>query len=201
MNLPNTLTLVRMFLVPLLVVVLLTEFEGPRILGVSKELLGAAIFAVASITDWLDGYLARRRRQVTWLGQVMDPIADKLLTSAAFISLVQLGLAPAWIVALVIGREIAITGLRSLAHTRGITIVASPLGKGKMVAQVTAILLLLVGAGPLPWLAPLGKVALWGVMVMAVVSAVDYYRRFQRLVNARVTDVNIARARSDRKAS
>src|SRR5919107_1371837 len=127
MNLPNTLTLVRMFLVPLLVVVLLTEFEGPRIVGVSKELLGAAIFALASVTDWLDGYLARRRGQVTWFGQVLDPIADKLLTSAAFISLVQLGAAQAWMVALIIGREIAITGLRSLAHSKGITIPASPL--------------------------------------------------------------------------
>jgi CDP-diacylglycerol--glycerol-3-phosphate 3-phosphatidyltransferase len=201
MNLPNSLTLVRMFLVPLFVVVLLTEFEGPRIVGVSKELLGAAIFAIASITDWLDGYLARRREQITWLGQVMDPIADKLLTSAAFVSLVQLDLASAWMVAVIIGREIAITGLRSLAHTRGITIVASPLGKGKMASQVTAILLLLLGAGPLPWLAPLGSIALWVVLVMAVVSAVDYYRKFQRLVSARVTDVNLARARSDRKAS
>jgi CDP-diacylglycerol--glycerol-3-phosphate 3-phosphatidyltransferase len=195
LNLPNTLTLVRMFLVPLFVVVLLTEFEGPRIVGVSKELLGAAIFALASATDWLDGYLARRRRQVTWFGQVMDPIADKLLTSAAFISLVQLDLAPAWMVVLVIGREIVVTGLRSLAHTKGITIVASRLGKGKMASQVTAILLLLLGAGPLTWLAPMGQAAMWVVMVMAVVSAVDYYRRFQRLVSARVTDVNVVRAR------
>jgi CDP-diacylglycerol---glycerol-3-phosphate 3-phosphatidyltransferase len=201
MNLPNSLTLVRMFLVPLFVVVLLTEFEGPRIVGVSKELLGAAIFAIASITDWLDGYLARRRGQITWLGQVMDPIADKLLTSAAFVSLVQLDLASAWMVAVIIGREMAITGLRSIAHTKGITIVASPLGKGKMASQVTAILLLLLGAGPLPWVAPVGAVALWVVLVMAVVSAVDYYRKFQRLVSARVTDVNLARARSDRKAS
>jgi len=195
LNLPNTLTLVRMFLVPLFVVVLLTEFEGPRIVGVSKELLGAAIFALASATDWLDGYLARRRRQVTWFGQVMDPIADKLLTSAAFISLVQLDLAPAWMVVLVIGREIVVTGLRSLAHTKGITIVASRLGKGKMASQVTAILLLLLGAGPLTWLAPMGQAAMWVVMVMAVVSAVDYYRRFQGLVSARVTDVNVVRAR------
>jgi CDP-diacylglycerol---glycerol-3-phosphate 3-phosphatidyltransferase len=201
MNLPNSLTLVRMFMVPLFVVVLLTEFEGPRIVGISKELFGALIFATASITDWLDGYLARRRGQITWLGQVMDPIADKLLTSAAFVSLVQLDLAPAWIVVVIIGRELAITGLRSLAHTKGITIVASPLGKGKMGAQVSAILLLLLGAGPLPWLAPLGAVALWAVLAMAVVSAVDYYRRFQLMVSARVTDVNLARARSDRKAS
>jgi len=195
MNLPNSLTLVRMFLVPLLVVVLLTEFEGRKILGMPKELVGAAIFALASITDWLDGYIARRRRQVTWLGQMLDPIADKLLTSGAFISLVQLGLAPAWMVALIIGREFAITALRSLAYTKGITIPASPLGKIKMASQVTAILLLILGGGPMPWLAPIGYVTLWAVLLLAVASAVDYYRRFQRLLNARVTDVNVARQR------
>jgi CDP-diacylglycerol--glycerol-3-phosphate 3-phosphatidyltransferase len=198
MNLPNTLTLVRMFLVPLLVVVLLTEFEGHLVFGLPKELVGAAIFGIASVTDWLDGYLARRRRQVTWLGQMLDPIADKLLTSAAFISLVQLDLAPAWMVALIIGREFAITALRSLAYTKGITIPASPLGKIKMASQVTAILLLILGWRPMPWLAPIGYIALWVVMLTAVVSAVDYFRRFQALMNARVTDVNIAR---DRKAS
>ena len=194
MNLPNTLTLVRIFLVPLLVVVLLTQ-AGREIFGVPKELLGAAIFGIASITDWLDGYLARRRRQVTWLGQVLDPIADKLLTSAAFISLVQLGLAPAWMVALIIGREFAITGLRSLAYTKGITIPSSRLGKIKMASQVTAILLLILGWRPLPWLAPIGYAALWVVMLTAVISAIDYYRRFLALLNARVTDVNVARER------
>ena len=194
MNLPNTLTLVRIFLVPLLVVVLLTQ-AGREIFGVPKELLGAVIFGIASITDWLDGYLARRRRQVTWLGQILDPIADKLLTSAAFISLVQLGLAPAWMVALIIGREFAITGLRSLAYTKGITIPASRLGKIKMASQVTAILLLILGWRPLPWLAPIGYAALWVVMLTAVLSAVDYYRRFLALLNARVTDVNVARER------
>src|SRR5688572_33463519 len=195
MNLPNTLTLVRMFLVPLLVVVLLTEFEGRRVFGVSRELVAAAIFGLASLTDWLDGYLARRRRQVTWFGQMLDPIADKLLTSAAFISLVQLGLAPAWMVALIIGREFAITGLRSYAHTRGIAMPASPLGKIKMASQVTAILLLILGWGPLPWLAPIGHAALWVVMVAAVTSAADYYRRFVTLTNARVVDVNVVRER------
>jgi CDP-diacylglycerol--glycerol-3-phosphate 3-phosphatidyltransferase len=195
MNLPNSLTIARMFLVPLLVVVLLTEFAGRQIFGVPKELVGAAIFALASLTDWLDGYLARRRRQVTWLGQMLDPIADKLLTSAAFISLVQLNLAPAWMVAIIIGREFAITALRSLAYSKGITIPASPLGKIKMASQVIAILLLILGWGPLPWLAPIGYVALWVVMIAAIVSAADYYRRFQRLLNARVTDVNITRER------
>ena len=195
MNLPIALTLVRMFLVPLLVVVLLTEFEGRQILGVPKELVGAAIFAIASLTDWLDGYLARRRRQITSLGQMLDPIADKLLTSAAFVSLVQLDLAPAWMVALIIGREFAITGLRSFAHSRGITIPASPLGKIKMASQVIAILLLILGWGPLPWLAPLGYVALWVVMLTAVASAVDYCFRLQRLLHARPEDGNVVPVR------
>ena len=195
MNLPNALTIVRIFLVPLLVVVLLTQGAQREMFGIAKELIAAAIFGIASITDWLDGYLARRRRQVTWLGQVLDPIADKLLTSAAFISLVQLGLAPAWMVALIIGREFAITGLRSLAYTKGITIPASRLGKIKMASQVTAILLLILGWRPVPWLAPIGYAALWVVMLTAVISAADYYRRFVLLSNARVTDVNIARER------
>src|SRR5258708_7692779 len=193
MNLPNALTLVRIFLVPLLVVVLLTQYAGRAVLGVPKELVAAAVFGIASLTDWLGGYLARRRRQVTWLGQILDPIADKLLTSAAFISLVQLGLAPAWMVALIIGREFAITALRSLAYTKGITIPASPLGKIKMASQVTAILLLILGWRPVPWLAPIGYAALWVVMLTAVVSAVDYYRRFLLVRYARVTHVGVAR--------
>src|SRR5712692_3724926 len=98
MNLPNALTLTRIFLVPLLVVVLLTKFEGRAILGVPKELVGAAIFGLASLTDWLDGYLARRRKQITTFGQLIDPSADKLLTCAALISRVQMDLAPAWMV-------------------------------------------------------------------------------------------------------
>src|SRR6187401_2224276 len=114
MNIPNALTVTRIFLVPLLVVVLLTKFEGRMILGVRKDLVGAAIFGLASVTDWLEGYVARRRKQVTALGQVIDPLVDKLLTSAAFISLVQMGLAPAWMVAVIIGREFAVTGLCNL---------------------------------------------------------------------------------------
>ena len=144
MNLPNALTITRIFLVPLLVVVLLTKFEGHAVLGLPTPLVGAAIFGLASFTDWLDGYLARRRKQVTSLGRVMDPIADKLLTSAAFISLVQLGLAPAWMVAVIIGRELAITGLRSLALRARRGLPASALGKIKMATQVTTILLLIL---------------------------------------------------------
>jgi CDP-diacylglycerol--glycerol-3-phosphate 3-phosphatidyltransferase len=187
LNLPNAITATRIFLVPLLVVVLLTNFEGRLIFGVRKELIGAAIFAIASITDWLDGYLARRRKQVTAFGQLIDPIADKLLTSAAFISLIQMGLAPAWMVAVIIGRELAVTTLRSIAYARGVVISASPLGKVKMVAQVVAILALILGEEEyLRLLAPVGYAALWVVVTAALISAIDYYRRFSR-IPAKVT--------------
>ena len=112
-----------------------------------KELVGAAIFGLASLTDWLDGYLARRRKQITALGQVIDPLADKLLTSAALISLVQMELAPAWMVTVIIGREFAVTGAAQLAYARGVAMPASPLGKIKMVAQVVAILALILAHG------------------------------------------------------
>src|SRR5215203_7305029 len=132
MNLPNSLSVARIFLVPLLVSVLLTKFEGRLIMGLPVELVAGAIFGIASLTDWLDGYLARRRKQITTLGQLMDPVADKLLVTAALVSLVQMDLAPAWMVAVILGREFAITVLRSIAHARGVVIPASPLGKFKM---------------------------------------------------------------------
>ena len=171
LNLPIALTLGRIFLVPLLVVVLLTKFEGRVIFGVQEEIVGAAIFGLASLTDWLDGYLARRRKQVTALGQLLDPIADKLLITAALVSLAQLDLAPAWMVVVILGREFAVTVLRSIAHARGIVIPASPLGKFKMVSQVVAILLLILGKDHLQQFFVLGKVALWVAVITAVASA------------------------------
>src|SRR5262245_59966595 len=137
-------------------------------------------------------------------GQVIDPLADKLLISAALISLVQLDLAPGWMVTIIIGREFAITGLRRLAYARAVVIPASPLGKVKMVAQVVAILALIlsrVGDGSqmvvLYWI---GQVALWLVTVAALVSAADYFRRFNTLLSPRVADISVAREqRSDRK--
>jgi len=197
MNLPNALTVSRIFLVPLLVVVLLTKFEGRLIFGAPKEIVGAGIFAVASFTDWLDGYLARRRQQVTVLGQVIDPLADKLLTSAAFISLVQLDLAPAWMVAIIIGRELAVTGLRSIAFARGVVIPASPLGKVKMVSQVVAILALILGRGQLGDFLVIGQIALWVVVITAVISAADYYRRFNAVLNPRPAPATTDSARAD----
>ena len=175
LNLPNALTLLRIFLVPLLVVVLLTRIEG-------HVYLGAAIFLVAVLTDYLDGFFARRRNEVTRLGILLDPLADKLLTAAAFLSLVEMGLVPAWVVMIVLARELAVTALRNLAAgRRGVLIRASNLGKAKMVAQVTAILLLLLSR-PLPVLRPPGLVALAVVVLLALVSGADYFLRFWREV-------------------
>ena len=175
----------RIFLVPLLVVVLLTNSKNPQLFGISKEILGALIFAVASLTDWLDGYLARRRKQVTGLGQWMDPLADKLLVTAAFVSLLYLELAPAWMVAVILGREFYVTVLRSIAHARGHSLPASPLGKVKLVAQVAAILILILGKGHLQGFFVLGQVALWIATVAAIVSAVQYSRVVNVLMTAK----------------
>ena len=189
MNLPNALTALRIFLVPLLVVVLLTRADH-------HVFLGAAIFGLAALTDYLDGYLARRRNQVTRLGILLDPIADKLLTVAAFLSLVELGAIPAWMVMIVIGREFAVTGLRNVAAARGLLVPASALGKGKMVAQVVCILLLLLGRR-YPVLQPAGLLALWVVVVLALVSGADYFRLFLREV---VRGPAPAKAPEERKA-
>jgi len=204
MNLPNSLTVARIFLVPVLVSVLLTKFEGRLVVGLPVELVAAAIFGLASLTDWLDGYLARRRNQVTPLGQILDPLADKLLISATLISLVQLGLAPAWMVGLIIGREIAVTGLRNLAYSRGLAMPASGLGKFKMASQVTAILLLILGWERVPALLVLGQAALWIVLLTAVLSALDYYQDFQRAMTkraAKVADFEAAKSAREKKIS
>ena len=143
MNLPNYLTLLRILIVPLLVVVLLTDVVDSY-LGISGYAFAIAIFLIASFTDILDGHLARRRNQVSNFGKLLDPIADKLLISAALIVLVEKHLAPAWAVVIILGREFIITGLRSVAATEGIVIQAKSLGKIKMWAQCVAIVALLV---------------------------------------------------------
>jgi CDP-diacylglycerol---glycerol-3-phosphate 3-phosphatidyltransferase len=147
LNLPNSLTLLRIFLVPLIVVVLLTNIASDWI-GVSQVALGLLLFIGASITDWLDGYLARKNGQITTLGTLLDPIADKLLISAALVSLVENHLAPAWAIVVIIGREFAVSGLRSIAASEGLAIAASKKGKFKMLSQVVAITLLILGSRP-----------------------------------------------------
>ena len=145
MNLPNSLTLSRIFVVPLLVVVLLTPFSEDWF-GLQRHILGVGIFLAAAFTDYLDGQIARSRRQVSRLGVLLDPIADKLLISAALISLVENRLAPAWAVCIIIGRELAVTGLRSVAAADGLVIAASRLGKFKMLSQVAAVALLIASS-------------------------------------------------------
>ncbi|MGI8544868.1 MAG: CDP-diacylglycerol--glycerol-3-phosphate 3-phosphatidyltransferase [Aridibacter sp.] len=149
MNLPTYLTLIRIFLVPLMVVVLLTPFSE-HWLGINSYPLAIIIFLVASLTDILDGHLARRRKQVSKIGALLDPIADKLLVSAALIVLVEKSLAPAWAVVIIIGREFVITGLRSMAAAEGIIISAQKVGKIKMWAQCVAIVALLVAGANSP---------------------------------------------------
>jgi CDP-diacylglycerol--glycerol-3-phosphate 3-phosphatidyltransferase len=146
-NLPNALTLSRIFIVPLLVVVLLTPLSE-NWLGVPRYLFGVTIFVLAALTDYFDGKLARSRKQVSKLGKLLDPIADKLLISAALISLVENHLAPAWAVVVIVGREFAVTGLRSIAATEGVVISASKMGKFKMVAQVVTVGLLILSISP-----------------------------------------------------
>jgi CDP-diacylglycerol---glycerol-3-phosphate 3-phosphatidyltransferase len=185
LNVPNSLTLFRIFLVPFLVVVLLTKFDG-------REIVGLVIFLTATATDFLDGWVARRRGQITTLGTLLDPIADKLLISAAFISLVELGLAPAWMVVVVVGREFAVSGLRSIAASYGLVIPASNLGKAKMFSQILAASLLILSIRHSSFLIPvlnislqdLARAALWLVVAVALISGTQYFARFlQRIVS------------------
>lgn len=188
MNLPNLLTLLRIFFVPLLVAALVQENMMLRLANgvvITNSLLALAIFLAASATDLLDGYLARRWKQVTTVGTLLDPIADKLLISSALVALVQVRVVPAWIVILIISREFAVTGLRSIAATAGYTIRASELGKTKMVAQVVAISLVMVGMH-WPSLAWTGMAAMWLVVFFAVASAIQYFRKFWRKVDDQI---------------
>lgn len=167
------MTLSRIFLTPLLVVILLTRIEG-------KEIYGAVIFTLAALTDFLDGYFARKRNQVTNIGKLLDPIADKLLVTSAFISLVELGLAPAWMVVIIVGREFAVSGIRSIAVSQGLIMPANWFGKTKTVAQILTIVVLIVANTYIePW-ARYGRYLLWVTMAVSLLSAVTYLITFLR---------------------
>jgi CDP-diacylglycerol--glycerol-3-phosphate 3-phosphatidyltransferase len=188
MNLPNLLTLLRIFFVPLLVAALLGDDLGPywrSWLPASVELFALAIFIAAAVTDLLDGYLARRWSQVTTVGTLLDPIADKLLIMAALISLVWVHRVPAWMAILIVGREFAVSGLRQIAAASGFTIGASELGKSKMMAQVLAISLV-IGSIRWPNLGEIASIAMWTVLLFGIVSAADYFLKFWRRVDDQV---------------
>src|ERR1700690_883167 len=184
MNIPNLLTILRIFFVPLLVAALVQENVALHFRGatVPNVWLARGIFLVAASTDLLDGYLARRWRQITTIGTLLDPIADKLLVSSALIALVQVRAVPAWMVILIVGREFAVSGLRAIAAAEGYTIKASDLGKTKMVSQVAAISCLLLSTR-YPALVLPGNVLMWGVVVFALLSAVSYFRKFWRKID------------------
>ena len=184
MNLPNSLTVLRIFFIPVLVVVLLTRAPNVVFLGLPMNFTvwGVLILLASAATDWADGYYARRRSEITTLGILLDPIADKLLISAAFISLVEMHLVQAWMAVIIIGREIVVLGLRNIASAEGFTIPASALGKTKMVLQVIAVCTIILGAKHLVF-RPLGLLLLWLVVGSAVVSAVQYFYKFWGLVD------------------
>ncbi|MBI5280859.1 MAG: CDP-diacylglycerol--glycerol-3-phosphate 3-phosphatidyltransferase [Candidatus Solibacter usitatus] len=205
MNVPNALTLLRIFFVPLLVAALVQEDASFHLLGLvlSNETVALLIFLAAAFTDLIDGYLARRWNQITTLGMLLDPIADKLLISAALIALVQVHRVPGWMAVLIIGREFAVSGLRSIAASEGYTIQASELGKTKMVTQVIAIALLLV-TEELPGVAPFAWLALWGAMVFALASAVEYVLKFWRRIDESIKErrrMELIRLEKDRQKS
>ena len=179
MNLPNSLTLLRIFFVPVLIVILLARSPTVGMFGFTIHFVvwGVVILLLAAATDWADGYLARSRKQVTTLGILLDPIADKLLISAAFIALVDMHLVKAWMVVIIIGREFTVLGLRNIASAEGFTIEASTLGKTKMVLQVCAVAIVIVAARH-PSMSLLGLALMWLVVISALVSAAQYFLRF-----------------------
>ena len=188
MNLPNSITLTRIAAIPLLIWILCTpRFNGEH--TGQREVLASAVFILASITDGIDGYLARRRGQITTMGMLLDPLADKLLIAAAFVTLVQFNpvLVPAWIAVVIIGREFLVSGLRSIAASEGFTIQASELGKFKMLVQIISVVAVILARRWHEW--PLGPVyifpvywiallAIWFMVLLSLVSALDYFVAF-----------------------
>ncbi len=171
MNLPNGLSLIRIFLVPVIVVLLI---PSPR----PYDLAAAAVFLAAVLTDWLDGRIARSTQQVTALGKLLDPVADKILIAASLISLVQVDRVPAWMVALIVCRDLAVTGLRGIAAAQNVIIQAADLGKATMIAEVVAVSFLIVNWAP-PWV-PFGQGVLAVAILLSVTSGAMYFQKFWR---------------------
>ena len=194
MNLPNSITLTRIFSIPLLIWLLSTSHF--RAFNGEQELLASALFIAASITDGIDGYLARRRDQITTMGMLLDPLADKLLIAAAFIALVQFNpsLVPAWVAVVIIAREFLVSGLRSIAASEGFTIEASNLGKFKMLVQIVSVVAVILDHSwkvwpvgpyifPVHWIA---LVSIWFMVFLSLVSAIDYFAAFWSKIDRQV---------------
>jgi len=181
MNVPNKITLSRICLIPIFIIILSIPFDwgewhwGVYHLPVTHFVAGI-IFLIASLTDWLDGYYARKYNLITNMGKFLDPLADKLLVSAAFILLVQMDLAAAWIVIVIISREFAVTGLRLVAAGEGIVLAASSMGKLKTVSQIGAIALLLFHNFPFVFFnVPVDTIVLYIALILTTWSGIDYF--------------------------
>lgn len=179
-NIPNLLSVGRILSVPLFIILML----DPTPL---RALAAGIVFSLASVSDWLDGFLARRWGQVTKLGKLLDPVADKILVTSALIMLVDIdGInVPAWMAIVIISREIAVTGLRAMASSEGMVIPAETIGKYKTAAQITAVLCLVydyhLGTG---WITDIGQAALWIAMILTVYSGVQYFLMYWKRLNA-----------------
>lgn len=172
MNLPNMLTIFRIILIPVFVIILLVRIPY-------GDLIAAIIFIIAALTDSLDGYLARKWKQVTKLGIILDPLADKMLITAALISLVELGRIPGWIAIVILAREFAVTGLRAVKAEEGVIIPASNMGKVKTISQVIAVLLVISQNIYLPYIGiPLGLWAMYFAVLITVISGIEYFYKF-----------------------
>ena len=176
MNLPNKLTLLRIILVPVFIVVLM----------MGHYYISAVIFVVASLTDMLDGKIARKYDLVTDFGKLMDPLADKLLVMSALICLVQLGDIPGWMAIVILGREFAITGLRTVAASSGVVIAAGWTGKIKTVLQMIAVVLILLRNWPFSYLGiPMDQIVLWAAVVMTIVSGAEYIIKNRHVISTK----------------
>lgn len=171
MNLANKITLFRVVLIPIFMFFLLSNISN-------GQYIAAAIFIIASLTDTLDGYIARSRNQVTNFGKFMDPLADKLLVSAALISLVELKRVPAWMVVVIIAREFAITGLRVIAASEGVTIAASSLGKIKTITQLVSVIAILFN------IHPFDTIMLYTAVFFTILSGIDYIRKNKKVLHS-----------------
>ncbi|WP_432664996.1 CDP-diacylglycerol--glycerol-3-phosphate 3-phosphatidyltransferase [Wukongibacter baidiensis] len=176
MNLANKITIARILLVPVFMVFLLAKVPY----GVT---IASIIFIVAALTDSLDGYIARSRNQVTKLGKFMDPLADKLLVTAALVSLVQMDKLAAWVVVVIISRELVVSVFRAVAASEGIVIAASPWGKGKTISQIVAIVTLLLNNYPFSlYNIPFDTISVWVAVILTVISGYDYINKNKQVL-------------------